>query len=82
MVWGVEMMDHVAGITGRDGLFTRSLHGPWASVAWFSMAASLEEVDRATEALAADPDHLRRVDAGADLFLTGSGEARLRRRIG
>jgi hypothetical protein len=82
MGWGVEIMNHVATVTGGDNLFSRSMHGPWASVAWFSLAASLEEVDAATAAINADPDYLAKVDAGGSLFLPGSGESRLTHRIG
>jgi hypothetical protein len=81
MVWGVEMMQHVHGVTGRDSAFTRSIYGPWASVAWFSLAASLDEVESASAALAADSAYLAKVDTGADLFLPGSGVGRLSRRI-
>lgn len=82
MVWGVEMMNHVVAVTGRDSLFTRSMYGPWATVAWFSLAASLDEIEAATAALSADADYLTKVDGAADLFLPGSGQARLSRRIG
>lgn len=82
MLWGVEMANHANKVTGRDGLFTRSMFGPWATVGWFSLAGSLEELDEATAALAADPDYLVKVDSAADLFLPGSGDSRLSQRIG
>ncbi len=81
MAFGVEMMDHVAGVTGRDGLFTRSMYGPWAQVAWFSLAGSLEEVDAAEAALSADPEYLTKVDSSAGLFTPGSGLGRLTQRL-
>jgi len=79
--WGVEMMEHVAGVTGRDGLFTRSMYGPWAQVGWISLADSFEQVDEETAAVAADPQYLTMVDAGTPLFLPGSGHGTLSRRI-
>lgn len=82
MAWGVEMMNHVVAVTGRDSLFTRSMYGPWASVAWISLAASLDDIEAGTAALSADPDYLAKVDAGGDLFMPGSGHSRLSRRIG
>lgn len=81
MAFGVEMMDHVAGVTGRDGLFTRSMYGPWAQIAWFSLASSLEEVDAAEAALSADPEYLTKVDSSAGLFTPGSGHGRLTQRL-
>ena len=82
MAWGVDMLNHVAGITGRDGLFTRSMYGPWASVGWISLANTMDEVDAATAAMASDPEYLTKVDSGSDLFLPGSGHQVLSRRIG
>lgn len=81
MAFGVEMMDHVAGATGCDGLFTRAMYGPWAQVAWFSLANSLEEVDAAEAALSADPEYLTKVDSSAGLFVTGTGHGRLTQRL-
>jgi hypothetical protein len=81
MAFGVEIMNHVAGVTGRDGVFGRGMHGPWASVGWISLSDSLDEVDEAQAALSADPDYLAKVDASRDLFLPGSGAGRLTRRL-
>jgi hypothetical protein len=81
MAFGVDIMIHVAGVTGRDGVFSRSMHGPWASVGWISLSDSLDEVDAATAALNADPDYVAKVDASKDLFLPGSGAGLLTRRI-
>lgn len=82
MAWGVDMMQHVASLTGRDAIFTRSLYGPWATVGWISLADSLDQVDAGTAATATDPTYLERVDQSGDLFTPGSGHARLSRRIG
>lgn len=81
MAFGLEMMELVHGATGRDGLFTRGMYGPWATVAWFTLADTAAQIDEGNAALAANPDYLTKVDASADLFAPGSGHGRLSRRI-
>lgn len=81
MSWGMEIMEHVAGVTGADGVFTRSMYGPWGTVGWISLVDSFEELDAGNAALEADPEYLAKVDAAADLFLIGSGDERQARRI-
>ena len=81
MAWGVDILNHVSGLTGRDGVFGRSMFGPWGSVGWISLAASLDEVDAASEAMAADADYLAKVDAAGALFVPGASSSRLTRRI-
>jgi hypothetical protein len=81
MTWGVDMMNHVAGVTGRDGVFGRSMYGPWGGVGWLSLAASLDEVDAATAAIAADPTYIEKLDAAGPLFVPGASRSMLSRRI-
>ena len=81
MTWGVEMMEYVGNVTGLDGLFTRSLYGPWAAVGWITLAETFEEIDAGTAALNAATDYVPKIDAAGDLFLVDSGQARLSRRI-
>jgi hypothetical protein len=82
MTWGVDILNHASKVTGLDGSFVRGLYGPWASVAWVNLAETLEEVDAAAAALAADATYLERVDDGGVLFLPGSANQRLIRRLG
>lgn len=82
MAWGMEMMQHVSGLTGRDGVFTRSMYGPWGVIGWISMADSFAQLDEATAVVASDPEYVSRIDAASHLFMPGSGEGRLSRRIG
>ena len=80
--WGVDILSHASKLTGLDGAFVRSLYGPWASLAWISLAESMDEVDGATAAMAADAGYLERIDDGGPLFLPGSASQRLLRRLG
>lgn len=81
MTWGVDILNHVSGITGLNGAFTRSMHGPFGAVAWISLAASLDEVDAATAAMAGDAAYLGKLDSAGGLFVPGSSESRLSHRI-
>lgn len=82
MTFGVEILNHVSGLTGRDGVFGRSVYGPWGGIGWITMAASLDEVDAATAAIAADTTYITKVDAAGPLFIPGGSSTRLTRRIG
>jgi hypothetical protein len=79
--WGIDILSHASKATGLDGLFLRALYGPWASLAWISLAESMEEVDVAVAALAADPTYVERIDDAGPLFLPGSGTQLLLRRL-
>jgi hypothetical protein len=81
MAWGVDIFNHVGKVTGRPGLFIRSLYGPWASLAWVALADTLEEVDAASTAMSSDPGYIEMIDQAGDLFLPGSGQSRLSQRI-
>jgi hypothetical protein len=79
--WGMQIFEHVGSVTGRDGIFGRSAYGPWATLGWITLASSLDEVDAAQAAMAADARYLEMVDESGDLFLPGSGQAVLSQRI-
>jgi hypothetical protein len=79
--WGVDILSHASTATGLNGLFLRALYGPWASLAWISLAESMEEVDVSTAALADDPTYVERIDDAGPLFIPGSASQRLLRRL-
>jgi hypothetical protein len=79
--WGADVLSLVSKVTGLDGAFLRGLYGPWATLVWISLAESMEEIDIATGALAADATYLERVDDAGPLFFPGSASRRLLRRL-
>lgn len=81
LAWGVEIFEHVGSVTGRDGAFVRSMYGPWATLGWISLGASLEEVDAAEAAMAGDASYVTRIDQAGELFVPGSAESRLSQRL-
>jgi len=81
MAWGVDVMQHVAKVTGSDGSLVRAIYGPFATLVWISLYDTLDEVDAADRATSSDPSYLERLDQGGDLFLPGSASQRLIRRL-
>ena len=81
MAWGVDILNHVHELTGRDGSFSRSLYGPWATVGWITLADSLEQIDEGTAKMNADPTYIEKIEAGAGLFLPGVSASRLSQKI-
>jgi hypothetical protein len=81
MGWGVDIFNHVGKITGRPGMLVRPLYGPWATLAWVSIADSLDQVDAANAAMNSDPGYIEMVDQGGGLFMPGSGASRLSQRL-
>lgn len=81
MAWGVDMHERVHKLTGLDGSFLRGLYGPWAGVAWISLADSLDAVEAAEAATGGDDGYLEALDAGGPLFMPGTAAQRLLRRL-
>jgi hypothetical protein len=80
--WGIDILSHGSKLTGLDGSFVRSLYGPGArTFAWISLAETMDEVDDAAAALAADASYLERIDDAGPLFLPGSPSQHLLRRL-
>ncbi len=82
MSWGVDMMEHVAKLTGAESAIVRGIYGEFSTLIWISRFDSLDAVDAADAALSTDPTYLERLDQGGDLFLPGSASQRLIRRLG
>ena len=82
MAWGVDILSHASKVTGLDGALVRALYGPYATLAWISLADTWDEVDASTVALAADATYLERIDDAGELLLAGTVSRRLLRRLG
>lgn len=81
MAWGVDMTKQVERYADTDQIFARAAYGPFATVAWFSVADSMEEIDKASQARSEDPSYIEALDGAGDLFVQGSARALLSRRI-
>lgn len=71
----VEMVQHGERVTSIPGMFLRALTGPYGSVGWLTGYENIAEMERANDALAADPDMLGLIDASNGCFLDEAGAA-------
>ncbi|HEX6658771.1 MAG TPA: hypothetical protein VF065_11845 [Ilumatobacter sp.] len=81
MAWGVDILSHASKLTGLDGALVRGLYGPWATLAWISLADTWDEVDASTAALFSDATYLERIDDAGELLLAGTVSRQLLRRL-
>lgn len=65
---GVEIAQAVKGITGRPTSFALASTGVYGGVAWITMHDSIEQVQKAEEDIAADPNFAAQVDKLGPLF--------------
>jgi hypothetical protein len=71
----IEMVQHGERVAGIPGMFLRALTGPYGSVGWLTGYENIAELERANDALAADPDMLRLIDGSNGCFLDEAGAA-------
>ena len=81
MAWGVDIMHYASKLTGLDGALVRGIYGPFATLAWISLAGTLEQADAADAAMSTDPTYIERIDQGGELFIPGTASQRLIRRL-
>ena len=81
MGWSIEIADLVAEITGNATIFGRSVAGAFGTVGWITAVPNAAAVDASNEALVKDERYLAKLDEMSDLFLPGSGQVSLLRRI-
>ncbi|MEN3272494.1 MAG: hypothetical protein V7636_1255, partial [Actinomycetota bacterium] len=75
--WGVDALEHAAKVTGLDSCFVRRIdRSDAATFLWIAVAETMDEIDCAAAALAADAGHLARVDDGRSLFVPGTASQR------
>ena len=81
MAFGVKAQAYVAKSTGLANAFTSSVFGAFGAIGWLTGAASMADVDRYTEWQATDPGFHALVDEASDLFIPGSGQSSLIKRL-
>ncbi len=72
VAWGVDVLDHVHGLTGTAGIFTMAVVGNINQLAWIQNVETGADIDRIQAAVMADDGYLERVRAGGDLLVAGS----------
>ena len=79
---GVEIAQRAKAITGRPTSFGASVTGTYGGVGWISLYDSMDQVQQANEALAADADFAALLDAKASAaYLAGASTQTLHRKI-
>ena len=82
MELGVETAQLSAKITGSPTSFASGVTGPYGMVEWITLYASIEDVQRSGNALAADASFAQKVDKElSKVYLPGSAEQVMLRRI-
>jgi hypothetical protein len=79
---GVELAQRVKSITGRPTSFGASVTGPYGQVAFFVLSDTIDQVQAANEALAADADWVTFMDDRVSkAFVAGASERFIMRRL-
>jgi hypothetical protein len=82
MELGVETAQLAGKITGSATSFASGVTGPYGMVEWITLYASIEDVQRSENALAADAGFAQKVDKElSKVYLPGAAEQLLLRRI-
>lgn len=79
--WAVEVAAHVESTTGTPTMVLSSQYGPFGTVNWIAAGGDAAAVDAANAALMGDADYMTMLGAAGDLFVPGSGQQALIRRV-
>jgi hypothetical protein len=81
MSWSLELTNYTANLTGTPVALLTSNYGQYGSVAWVSYGDSVGQLEQAQEKTNTDPGFLQRLADSEGLFVAGSGEGVLSRKI-
>lgn len=79
--WSVGMADLARSTTGHATMLLRNVYGDFGGLMWLSGATTSAEIAAANAALRDSGEYLERLDAAEDLFVPGSGQQALLRRM-
>lgn len=79
--FGTQISDLHSRITHSAVLFANSAYGAFGELRWMAMYDSATAVDTAAEIIAKDDEYVAALDEAGDLFVEGSGQRGLARRI-
>ena len=81
MAWCMDIGAYAADLTGVPVAFFSDVYGTFGAVTWTSVSADMATVDKSQALIAGDAEYIKRVSAGSDLFIPGSGYQALSTRI-
>ena len=79
--WSVGMADLAHSTTGNATMLLRNVYGEFGGLQWLTGVPDSAAVAAANDALRDSSEYLARLDASEDLFVDGSGEQALLRRM-
>lgn len=82
IAWGVEIAQHVEGVTGVPELVMMGQFGEFGTMTWAAVTEDAAAVDRANAAMNSDEGYMKRLGEARELFVPGSGVQGLLNRIG
>ena len=78
----IQIAERAKAASGVDTAVALSSTGPYGQIAWITGNTDLAELQRSEDAVNSDPEFLALVDGAAgEVYLQGSGEQRISRRI-
>jgi len=81
MAWGIEVTDHVVGLTGVPLALLAEHYGNFGTLVWIAALDSPQQADTMNEAIFADADWRKMVADAADLFIDGKTRVWLNRTL-
>ena len=81
LAWGVEIAQHVEGVTAFSFTILLDDFGPFGQVRWIGIAPDAAAEDAAARKLNADADYLGKLASAGHLFAQGSGHRSLAERV-
>ena len=81
MTLGVEIAQRITKITGRPAMFGSSVTGDFGGIGFIVLSDTIEQVQAADEALAADPDWATMIDEKASQVFESGATRTITRRI-
>jgi hypothetical protein len=81
LTWSVEMADLAHATTGIATMVLRNVYGDFGGVQWLAGYPDSAAVAAANDAIRDSSEYVERLDAAEDLFVHGSGQQGLLRRM-
>lgn len=80
--WGQEIAEYYTGLTGLGVTFMSTAFGEMGRLTWAAASDDIADLEAGREKSVNDPGYLERLDAAGPLFIEGSGNAMLVKRLG
>jgi len=79
--WAVDMAEYGSGVTGVDISLLVNVYGDFGGMAFISVVPDMAAADAAAATIRADAGYMERISASTGLFVDGSAQQNLLRRL-